>query len=327
MKRKFVYTLLFFILVVINVKVFAQQTPVFSQYMFNKFLINPAIAGSEGYTAFNLTVREQWLGLKDAPGVYEISGQTRVSPKSWLGRFNPLRTRTSRPSRISRVGVGGYIFKDHRGLLDQTGIEMTYAYHIPLDEAQLSFGLSLTVIQFAVNKSRLNLFETDDDLINSSNLKSISPDFNFGAYYTSKEWYAGFSAIQLIQNAIKFNNLASTSLSQRRHYFLMGGYRFAIDRDYSIEPSSFIKSSEKLVSQMDLGARVYYRNEYWGGLAFRTAGWLVVNAGVRYDRFYFTYACDFNFSKVASNTFGSHEFMMAYKFGMNVRQYKWLERY
>ena len=42
---------------------FSQQLPLYSQYMMNKFLLNPAVAGSEGYTAFNITAREQWIGI------------------------------------------------------------------------------------------------------------------------------------------------------------------------------------------------------------------------------------------------------------------------
>ncbi|NJM14171.1 MAG: type IX secretion system membrane protein PorP/SprF [Bacteroidales bacterium] len=36
----------------------AQQLPIYSQYMMNGFLVNPAAAGLEGYTAFNFTARE-----------------------------------------------------------------------------------------------------------------------------------------------------------------------------------------------------------------------------------------------------------------------------
>ena len=54
---------------------YGQQLPVYSQYMMNKFLINPAVAGSEGYTAFNLTSRKQWLGIKDAPLTFQIGKQ------------------------------------------------------------------------------------------------------------------------------------------------------------------------------------------------------------------------------------------------------------
>ena len=55
--------------------------PLYSQYMLNGFLLNPAIAGSEGYTAVNITAREQWIGFKNAPGTYALSFQTRVLKK------------------------------------------------------------------------------------------------------------------------------------------------------------------------------------------------------------------------------------------------------
>jgi hypothetical protein len=56
----------------------SQQVPLYSQYMLNGFLLNPAVAGSEGYTAVNLTAREQWIGMKHAPGTYALSFQTRI---------------------------------------------------------------------------------------------------------------------------------------------------------------------------------------------------------------------------------------------------------
>jgi len=55
----------------------AQQLPLYSQYMFNKFLINPAVAGSDGYTSFNLTAREQWIGIDNSPKTHSLSYQTR----------------------------------------------------------------------------------------------------------------------------------------------------------------------------------------------------------------------------------------------------------
>ena len=50
----------------------SQQVPLYSQYMLNGFLLNPAAAGSEGYTAVNLTAREQWIGLQNGPGTYAL---------------------------------------------------------------------------------------------------------------------------------------------------------------------------------------------------------------------------------------------------------------
>ena len=62
---------------------FAQQMPLYSQYMYNKFLINPAAAGSEGYTSFNITAREQWVGYAGAPSTYSLSYQARFTKKKY----------------------------------------------------------------------------------------------------------------------------------------------------------------------------------------------------------------------------------------------------
>ena len=61
----------------------SQQLPLFSQYLYNKFLINPAHAGSDGYTSFNLTVREQWMGYEGAPRTYSLSWQTRILKRGY----------------------------------------------------------------------------------------------------------------------------------------------------------------------------------------------------------------------------------------------------
>ena len=55
---------------------FGQQLPVYSQYLYNKFLINPSIAGSDGYTSVSLTAREQWVGYGGAPiNVYRVGNR------------------------------------------------------------------------------------------------------------------------------------------------------------------------------------------------------------------------------------------------------------
>jgi len=80
-------------------KLYSQQLPQYSQYMMSKFLINPAVAGSEGYTAFNLTAREQWIGLANSPRTYAISGQTRVLKNSFISRGSSIRKKRNAASR------------------------------------------------------------------------------------------------------------------------------------------------------------------------------------------------------------------------------------
>lgn len=85
---------------------FSQQVPLYSQYMLNGFLLNPAVAGSEGYTAVNLTAREQWIGLNEAPRTYALSFQTRILKKSYISRESSIKRRQRQGSRGGNVGVG-----------------------------------------------------------------------------------------------------------------------------------------------------------------------------------------------------------------------------
>lgn len=52
---------------------YAQQLPLYSQYMMNSFLLNPAIAGSVDYFPVILTARRQWVGINNGPSTQAIS--------------------------------------------------------------------------------------------------------------------------------------------------------------------------------------------------------------------------------------------------------------
>ena len=77
---RLVYLIVFSVLGQVS---FCQQLPIYSQYLYNKFLINPAHAGSDGYTSYNITIREQWIGYSGAPRTYSLSYQTRILKRGY----------------------------------------------------------------------------------------------------------------------------------------------------------------------------------------------------------------------------------------------------
>jgi type IX secretion system PorP/SprF family membrane protein len=305
---------------------FGQQLPVYSQYMMNKFLINPAVAGSEGYTAFNLTSRKQWLGIKDAPLTFAASGQTRLM-KSGSGGQRRSSTRGGHPSGLGRVGLGGYIFNDRHGLVSRSGLQLTYAYHIPFDRSQLSFGLSGTFWQFRLDRASARLFNPDDDLFNSMDNALYIPDANLGIYYSDERYFVGFSAAQLFQSTFKFGGKGYDEYKLHRHFYFMGGYNFMASDKIAVEPTMLIKTTNQWNIQMDLTANVYFIENYWAGLSYRTPSTLVLMGGVRVDKFYFGYAFDFSFNSIMYHSYGSHEILIALKLGESTRRFKWLQRY
>lgn len=304
-----------------------QQLPSYSQYMMNKFLVNPAVAGSEGYSAFNLTTRKQWIGVREAPLTFAASAQTRLLKNSFIIRKNRVKNSSSTASSPTRVGLGAYIFDDRNGLIGRTGLQLTYAYHIPMDNSLLSFGLSGTIWQFRIRKDEARLLDPDDQLFNSMDNGMVIPDANFGVYYSDERMYAGFSADQLFQSALKFGGEGFNQYKMLRHFYLMGGYRFLVSEKIMLEPSALVKTTEQLSFQLDLTTKAYFSDDYWAGLSYRTGNVLVLMGGVRVDKFYFGYALDLTFSNIRAHSYGNHEIIIAMKLGDNARRYRWLHRY
>ena len=330
MKRLFRYVLITCIISIMvggSSVLLAQQLPVYSQYMMNKFLINPAVAGSEGYTSFNLTTRKQWIGIKDAPLTFAASAQTRVLQNSFISRSASVRRKVTNSSRAGRVGLGGYIFDDRHGLVGRSGLQLTYAYHIRMKDNQLSFGLSGTFWQFRIDRQNARLLDPDDDFFNAMDNAIFIPDANFGVYYSTPRYYMGFSADQLFQSSLKFGGQGFDQYKLLRHFYLMGGYNIMAKNDLMIEPSILLKLSQIGSFQMDLTAKAYFYEDYWAGLSFRTGSALIIMGGVKVDKFYFGYAFDYSFTSIMSHSYGTHEIMVAAKFGESARRYKWLQNF
>lgn len=303
----------------------AQQVPLYSQYTMNGFLLNPAVAGSEGYTAINLTAREQWLGLRDAPKTHALSGQTRLLKKSYISKRSSIRRKPAAGSRSGKVGLGAYVFNDKNGPIDRTGLQLTYAYHIRMKRSQLSFGLSGVAYQFSVDENKIR-FQYEDEFWQFADKSIFIPDANIGVYYTDPRIFAGLSMSQLFQSALKLGEQGYAQYKMKRYYHLIGGYDIVVNDFFSIEPSFLIKTSG-FVWQADFNTKFIFNEEYWGGLSYRTGGSLIFMGGVKVDKYFFGYAFDYTLSSIMKHSYGSHEFMIAIKFGDNARRYRWLNRY
>ena len=308
---------------------FGQQLPVYNQYMMNMFLINPAIAGADGYTSINVTAREQWLGLQDSPSTQAVSFQTRLLKKSYISRSRSVKKKMTKPSRSGRVGLGSHFFTDRNGMLRRTGLQFTYAYHIQLRKSQLSFGLTAVGYQLSISSDGFfDAYDPDDPVLLNYDRAVFIPDVNFGVFYRTKDYYVGFSAINLFQSMFKIGLQGENNYKMLRYYYITGGYEFVLNDNFSIIPSALMKSPDNLRTfQMDISGKVEYKESYWGGLSYRTPDAIVIFAGIKIENFHIGYAFDYGLSSISKYTYGSHEFMFAVKFGDNARRYRWLSRY
>ena len=333
MKRTKTIILLAVTLMLLPAALKAQQVPLYSQYMMNKYLINPAFAGSEGYTSYNLTARQQWMGFGDAqtPSTQALAVQTRVLQSSFLSKSRLIRS-SSRKKPSGRVGLGGYVFNDRNGVINRTGLQATYAYHIPMGQGQLSFGASGTIYQFKIDDDELILPDDElgipDPLIEGRRNTMFIPDASAGLYYMYRNLYVGFSGTNLFQSVLKFGSDESYSnYKLLRNYYLMGGYRIELDDKFSLEPSLLVHSTENFNMQADINVKGYYKNDYWMGFSYRTGSALITMVGVKIGKMYFGYAYDYSLREIQNLSYGSHEIMVGLRFGDSKRRYRWLRRF
>jgi len=312
----------------------AQQVPMYSQYIMNGFLINPSFAGRDGYTSVNLTVREQWTGMAQAPSTYALSFQTRILKNSYISKSTSVKKKLVRPTRGGQVGIGAYLFDDNNGIMHRTGIQTAYAYNIPLGKEDdenirnLSFGLALIAYNYSIKTEGL-IYDQDDPYLNNYDKSVFIPDFNFGVSYSTPKYYAGFAMTNLLRGSVTFFNEGKTDYSELGHFYLTGGIKVPLSENWLLEPSAFLKTSDMLLNaiQLDITSRVYYKNDYWAGISYRTNDAVIMMLGVKYDRFYFAYAFDFTLTEIRTQTTGSHEFSLAVKFGTNARRYRWINAF
>jgi type IX secretion system PorP/SprF family membrane protein len=312
----------------------AQQVPMYSQYIMNGFLINPSFAGRDGYTTVNLTVREQWVGMSGAPSTYAASFQTRILKNSFISKSTAVRKKIIKPTKGGKVGLGGYIFNDNNGIMKRTGMQAAYAYHIAMGRTggipnDLSFGLALTAYQFAVNTNGAILENIYDPMLASYDRNKFFLDFNFGASFTTAKYYVGFAMTNLLRGNLVFADTSKTTGGELGNFFLTGGYKFPLSPDWILEPSTFIKASDMFFKsiQADITARMYYKEDYWAGVSYRTNDAVILLLGLKYERFYFAYAFDFALTDIRKQSFGTHEFSLAVKFGESARRYRWINAY
>jgi type IX secretion system PorP/SprF family membrane protein len=324
--RVSILTCLFLIIQVCWLK--GQQLPVYSQYTFNKFLLNPACAGGDGYTSISLVAREQWVGLTGSPRTHALTIDSRLLRNSFISKNLSVRKKKRLSSRSGRVGWAAHVFDDRTGPLERTGLEATYAYHLNMGEGQLSFGLSGVFYQFRLNKDKVVTSDNEyDALIDGIKGTIYIPDANFGVFYKTSNIYGGASVMQIFQSSIQFGGDNTGEYRLKRNYNLIAGYVYEINDDFTVEPSMLLKIPTSAKPQLDVNARVYYKQNYWAGVSYRTGNAMVIFLGARFDRYFVGYGFDYNFTPLMSHTYGTHEFMAAVKFGDTARRYRWLNTY
>nr|WKN36296.1 type IX secretion system membrane protein PorP/SprF [Tunicatimonas sp. TK19036] len=290
MRRTIIFLIGFFIS---SLTLQAQQRPVFSQYMFNGLVLNPAYAGNQKQWVLSMVHRDQWVNIEGAPKTQSLVTHTALK---------------DRP-----VGIGLIVSRDKIGIHDDYSIYGSYAYKLKLLVGTLSLGLQGGFNYTHSDFEALRRFNPLDPTL-TGNVTRFSPNFGTGAFYSNSTTYAGISVPYLLNNKVYNKADVLSQAKERRYYFLTGGHVFTMNDFLKLKPSTLIRYQEGQPLGMDINMNVYLQDVVNIGGSYRSGDSMIFLFELLLNRsFSFGYAYDHTISRITSYTDGSHEFMISYK--------------
>jgi type IX secretion system PorP/SprF family membrane protein len=318
--KKYLFTMIFFC-GAMSLK--AQQKPQYTQYIFNNFLINPAIAGIENYVDVKAGYRTQWTGLEGAPVTTYLSVQAPLGSNflqgdaagfpqhgdNPLGRSYTLNYRAAEPHH----GIGMTLVSDKAGPITTTNLNANYAYHIGITESlNLAVGVAAGLVRVNLNTHDLVLENPLDPALTNGNNSQLKPDIGAGIWAYSSRYFVGISAQQLFPQTLNFSDNSAYNQSKTvPHFFFTAGYKLFVSDDVTLLPSIMVKQIKPVPATFDLNAKVAFRDKFWLGASYRKddafAGMLGLNIGSFLNM---GYSYDFTTSNLRTVSNGTHEIVI-----------------
>ncbi len=274
----------------------AQQHGIYSQYLFNLFVVNPAYAGELDALAASLSYRAQWVGFKGAPKTQNFSVHSPVKGK--------------------KMALGLQFQNDEIGARRTPSLSATYAYKIKLnDKSRLSFGVEAGVINYQYRWQDLNYRRSNDPVAFGSEGNKWVPNFNFGVMYLRSDAYIGLSATSLNSSRI----IASDNSDARLNTFfnLIAGKVYDISEKVALKPSTIVRKALNSPFQFDANLSLRYLNRFWLTTTYRYDYGAVFSGHIYItDNLHVGYSYDLPLNNLLTYQSGSHEVFIGYNFNV-----------
>lgn len=292
---------------ILSLGAYAQQDAGFSMYFFNPVYVNPGYAGSREAFSGTLVHRSQWVGMPGSPTTQSLSMHTAL------------------PN--SRVGLGLQVYNDKEGPLRNTGINLTYAYHLPINETtKLSFGLTGMLNNLRIGFDEINVDDNNDKAFIGNSASTWVPDATVGVYLYKSRFYAGVSVNHLFQSKFDFTNASGSDLSRfNRQFYANSGVVIPVTKSIDFRPSVLLKyvTAAPVVGEID-GSLIFFQ-KFFIGAGFRTNkrinidgtdNMLIGIAELEISNFLRVgYSYDYYLNRTGTYNGGTHEIMLGWDVG------------
>jgi type IX secretion system PorP/SprF family membrane protein len=278
--------------------------PVYSQYLQNGLLINPAYAGTRGALSGFVSYRMQWMGISDAPVFQTVSFHA------------PMKN-----DRVS-LGVMGQFM--HYGFTRSKSIYASYAYNVRIAGGRLSFGLKGGLDISNTDYSGIDLTTPGDPVFTENSRSYILPNVGAGIYYYNEKFFAGVSVPQFLSYRKNSSSEVQAYHSFNNYDFLFtAGGLLSLSDLLKFKPSALVNYSlqeTKRLIQLDLNGNFILNDLIWVGGSWRTTEKVIV--GILQlqlnNQLMIGFSYDYPIGAMNSFSKGSSEFIIRYEFGSRI---------
>lgn len=289
------------LLLTVNV-VRAQYDPSYSHYFSMEPSFNPASVGKENVLNVVGAYALDFAGFEHNPNTFYVGADM---PLYFLKSYH---------------GVGLSMLNDKIGLFTHQRIAGQYAFRFKLFGGRLAAGIQAGLLMEKFDGSKLDVEDSNDPALPSSEVSGNSLDLGFGLYYTHKNWYAGASVQHITAPQIDLGETNEFKVDPS--YYLTAGYNIKLRNPLISIPTSTLVRYDGVSWRGDITARVVYKNDkkmLYGGVSFSPTNSVTALIGGSFHGINIGYSYEVYTSAINPGN-GSHELFVSYQTDINLQK-------
>jgi len=263
----------------------AQQDPLYSQYLLNPLMLNPAYAGLNNNFNAIVGYRTQWAGFEGHPQTFNASMHSSLVD--------------------NKVGAGMVVSNDQIGSVKTTEANLSFAYKLQFEKSTISFGMNAGMINFRSDYSALNIQDPTDFAFTGSE-RGTRVNLGAGIALKSEKYFIGLSVPRLLPST--FENGAQEFELYNQHFYLMGAYMHYLNERVRLKPTLLLRGVSGAPVSVDLGFNINFNAVHTAGIFTRNFNaYGVLLQTLLSDKYRFGYVFEMPTNKSVGTNFTTHE--------------------
>jgi type IX secretion system PorP/SprF family membrane protein len=298
MKRFYIIFLVSFL---VTFHGWSQQLPLYTQYIFDPYLINPSMVGHSGRPEVNLLYRRQWTEIQDGPKTLQFDAQLPLNKK---------------------ISLGLNLYNDKTVLLSATSVLMTFGYKVQLaTEHKLGFGISGGIFSNHFRVDDVSALDANDPALLNGASNNLAANGQFGVNYSFKNFVLGFSMVNLFdRKTISNEKFQEVKIGQLKDHIFFTSYKFTlVPETWFMQANLAYRISQDNLNYLEGSALVSYKSIVDIGGGYRQNFGPSVILRLHLKRLHAGFSYDFPSNNQQVSTGGSQEMQLKWLFGDEIR--------